>query len=58
MGIVDGGDAAKLGLGIITEARMKQTWDMMVQNKLVDTTKVKFTDAWTDKFVKDLKVMP
>ncbi len=58
MGIVDGGDAAKLGLGIITEARMKQTWDMMVQNKLVDTTKVKFTDAWTDKFVRDLKVMP
>ena len=58
MGIVDGGDAAKLGLGIITEARMKQTWDMMVQNKLVDTTKVRFTDAWTDKFVKDLKVMP
>ena len=58
MGIVDGGDAAKLGLGIITEARMKQTWDMMVQNKLVDTTKVKFTDAWTDRFVKDLKVMP
>ena len=58
MGIVDGGDAAKLGLGIITEARMKQTWDMMVQNKLVDTTKVKFTDAWTDKFVKDVKVMP
>ena len=31
MGIVDGGDAAKLGLGIITEARMKQTWEMMVQ---------------------------
>ena len=58
MGIVDGGDAAKLGIGIITEARMKQTWDMMVANKLVDTTKVKFTDAWTDKFVKDVKVMP
>lgn len=58
MGIVDGGDAVKLGIGIITEARMKQTWDMMVQNKLVDTAKVKFTDAWTDKFVRDLKVMP
>ena len=39
MGIVDGGDAAKLGIGIITEARMKQTWDMMVANKLIDTTK-------------------
>ena len=58
MGIVDGGDAAKLGIGIITEARMKQTWDMMVANKLIDTTKVKFTDAWTDRFVKDAKVMP
>jgi NitT/TauT family transport system substrate-binding protein len=58
MGIVDGGDAAQLGIGIITEARMKQTWDMMVANKLIDTTKVKFTDAWTDRFVKDAKVMP
>jgi len=58
MGIVDGGDAAKLGIGIITEARMKQTWEMMVANKLIDTTKVKFTDAWTDRFVKDAKVMP
>ena len=58
MGIVDGGDAAKLGIGIITEARMKQTWDMMVANKLIDTTNVKFTDAWTDRFVKDAKVMP
>ena len=58
MGIVDGGDAAKLGIGIITEARMKQTWDMMVQNKLIDSTKVNFRDAWTDRFVKDLKVMP
>ena len=57
-GIVDGGDAAKLGIGIITEARMKQTWDMMVQNKLIDTSKVKFADAWTDKFVRDVKVMP
>ena len=37
---------------------MKQTWDMMVQNKLIDMTKVKFNDAWTDKFVKDAKVMP
>ena len=58
MGIVDGGDAAKLGIGIITEARMKQTWDMMVQNKLIDSTKVNFRDAWTDRFVKDLKVVP
>ena len=58
MRIVDGGDAAKLGLGIITEARMKQTWEMMVQNKLIDSTKVNFRDAWTDKFVRDLKVMP
>jgi NitT/TauT family transport system substrate-binding protein len=58
MGIVDGGDAAKLGIGIITEARMKQTWDMMVQNKLIDSTKVNFRDAWTDRFIKDVKVMP
>jgi NitT/TauT family transport system substrate-binding protein len=57
-GIVGGGDAAKMGIGIMTEARMKQTWEMMVANKLIDPTKVKFNDAWTDKFVKDLKILP
>ena len=58
MGLVTGGDAAKQGIGIITEARMKQTWDMMVANKLIDPSKVKFHDAWDDRFVRDLKVMP
>ncbi len=57
-GMVFGGDAAKLGIGILTDARMKATYDMMVQNKLLDPTKVDLKKTYTTQFVKDLKVMP
>jgi NitT/TauT family transport system substrate-binding protein len=56
-GMVFGGDAAKMGVGIITDARMKATYDMMVQNKLMDA-KVDYKATFTDQFVKDLKIMP
>jgi NitT/TauT family transport system substrate-binding protein len=58
MGIVTGGDAAKFGIGVITDARMKTTFDMMVANKLVDPAKVDVKKTYTTEFVKDLKVMP
>lgn len=57
-GMVTGGDAAKLGIGTLTDARMKTTFDMMVQNKLVDPAKVDLKNTYTTQFVKDLKVMP
>jgi NitT/TauT family transport system substrate-binding protein len=56
-GMVFGGDAAKMGVGIITDARMKATYDMMVQNKLMDAS-VDYKATFTDQFVKDLKIMP
>ncbi|MCU0931490.1 MAG: ABC transporter substrate-binding protein [Serpentinimonas sp.] len=56
-GMVFGGDAATKGVGIITEARMKATFDMLVANQLIDP-KVDFKATFTDQFVKDLKVMP
>ncbi len=58
MGIVGGGDAAKLGIGAMTDERMKTTFEMLVANKLVDPAKVDLSKTYTLQFVKDLKVLP
>jgi NitT/TauT family transport system substrate-binding protein len=57
-GMVLGGDAAKLGVGIVTDERMKKTYDMMVAMKLIDPAKVDLKKAYTTEFVQNLKVMP
>ncbi len=57
-GMVFGGDAAKLGAGVITDERMKKTYDMMVAMKLLDTAKVDFKRTYTTQFIKDIKVLP
>jgi NitT/TauT family transport system substrate-binding protein len=57
-GIVMGGDAAKLGVGIITDERMKATYDFMVAEKLLDGSKVELKKTYTTQFVKDLKILP
>lgn len=57
-GMVFGGDAAKLGVGVITDGRMKKTYDMMVAMKLLDPAKVDLKKTYTTQFVKDIKVMP
>ncbi|MFT4242235.1 MAG: ABC transporter substrate-binding protein [Acidovorax sp.] len=58
MGMVGGGDAATLGIGIITDARAKASYDFLVESKLIDPAKVKLADTYTTRFVKDLKVLP
>jgi NitT/TauT family transport system substrate-binding protein len=57
-GMVMGGDAAKMGIGVVTDARMKATYDMMVAMKLLDPAKVDLKKTYTTEFVKDLKIMP
>ena len=57
-GMVFGGDAAKMGVGIVTDERMKKTYDMMVAMKLLDPSKVDLKKTYTTEFVKDLKIMP
>ena len=57
-GVVLGGDAARLGIGIVTDAREQQTYDMLVRLKLLDPKKVDLKKTYTTEFVKDLKVMP
>ena len=56
-GMVFGGDAATMGVGIITDARMKATYDMMLAYQLLDP-KVDLKSTYTTEFVKDLRVMP
>jgi NitT/TauT family transport system substrate-binding protein len=57
-GMVFGGDAAKMSAGVITDERMKKTYDMMVAMKLIDPAKVDLKKTYTTQFVKDLKVLP
>jgi len=57
-GLVGGGDAARMGIGTITEERLKKTYDMMVAMKLLDPAKVDFRKTFSTEFIKDVKVMP
>jgi NitT/TauT family transport system substrate-binding protein len=57
-GMVFGGDAAKMGVGVITDERMKKTYDMLVAMKLVNPAKVDLKKTYTTQFVKDLKILP
>jgi len=56
-GMVTGGDAARLGVGIMTDERMKVIYDLMVELKQLDP-KVDLKRTYTLQFVKDLRVMP
>jgi NitT/TauT family transport system substrate-binding protein len=55
--VFDGGDAATLGAGIMTEARWKQTYDFMVKSGLLKAD-TDWKRAYTTQFVKDLKIAP
>ena len=54
---VDGGDAATMGIGMMTEARWKQTYEFLVAGGLLKPD-VNWKDGFTDRFVKDLKLAP
>ena len=55
--IVDGGDAAKLGLFTMTDARWKRTFEFMRDAKLVKPG-VDVHKAYTLEFVKQIRVLP
>ena len=58
MGMITGGDAAKLGIGVITDARSKASYDFLVTAKLLDPSKVELAKTYTTEFIKDAKVLP
>jgi NitT/TauT family transport system substrate-binding protein len=54
--VIDGGDAATMGIGIITEARWKATYDYLVDAGLLKKD-VDWKKGFTTEFVKSLKIM-
>lgn len=54
MKFFDGGDAAKMGPGVMTDARWQKTYDLMVASELLKPMP-NWKDAYTLQFVKDLK---
>jgi NitT/TauT family transport system substrate-binding protein len=57
-GVITSGDAQKLGIGIMTDARAKASYALLVSTKLIDPSKVKLSETYTTEFVKNLKVLP
>lgn len=57
-GIVEGGDAAQKGIGVITDARMEKTWKMGVQDKLFTASQVALNQVYTTDFINNVKVLP
>ena len=53
--VLDGGDAATMGIGIMTDARWKATYDYMVAAGLLKPD-VDWKSGFTDRFVKSLKL--
>ncbi len=56
--LVTSGDAAKLGIGILTEARLKASYELLVGAGLVDPARTPLTASYTTEFVRDLRVLP
>lgn len=57
-GLVTSGDAARLGIGVITDARIKASFDFLVSAHLVDPARVDLSRTYTTEFVRDIKVLP
>ena len=55
--IITGGDAGKMGIGIMTDERWKKTYDYMSSAGLLKP-EVDYRQAFTTQFVRDLRVMP
>ena len=57
-GLVTGGDAATLGIGVITDARAKASYNFLVDAKLLDPAKVALVSTYMTDLVKNAKVLP
>ena len=55
--VVTGGDAKKMGIGVMTDERWKKTYDYMVSAGLLKAG-TDWHKAYTTAFVKNIKVMP
>jgi len=57
-GLVTSGDAARLGIGILTETRLKASYDLLVGAGLVDPARTPLAGTYTTEFVRDLRILP
>jgi NitT/TauT family transport system substrate-binding protein len=57
MKFLDGGDAATLGAGIMTDARWKATYDLMISSGQIKPV-ANWQQAYTLQFLKNLKAKP
>ena len=53
---VEGGDAASLGIGIMTEERWKKTRDFLVQSNLLKA-ETDWRAVFTTDYIKDIKTV-
>lgn len=58
MGIITSGEARTNGIGTINEARVKQNYEFLLANKLVEPGKMKVEDAFKLDYVRAAKVLP
>ena len=58
MGIVVSGGAATNGIGSIDEARIRQSYDFLVSNQLIDPAKVNTAQAYDISIIQSIKVLP
>lgn len=57
-GIVTGGDAQTMGIGVITEERMHQTWQMGIDNGLFTAEEVGADQFYTTELINESPVLP
>ena len=58
LGMVTGGDAATRGIGTMSQARLRASYDLMVDAKVIDPAKVDFASTFTLDIVNAIKVLP
>ena len=58
MAIITAGDAQTGGIGSMNESRIRQNYEFLVANKLVEPARLKVEDAFRLDFIKAAKVLP
>lgn len=58
MGIITAGEAKTSGIGTMNEARIRQNYAFLVENKLVDPARLKVEDAFRLDAIRSTKVLP
>jgi NitT/TauT family transport system substrate-binding protein len=58
LGMVTSGDAATRGIGTMSEARLRASYELMVGAKVIDPAKVDFASTYTLDIINGIKVLP